>query len=107
MHLANSPFQLIKAGLKTVELRLMDEKRQGISIGDTIIFENREAEHDQFSVKIVDLYYAPTFEKLFTLFPIEKTGYEKADVLLRKLATFYTDGDNTDGVIGIEIELIK
>ena len=34
------PFQQIKRGEKTIELRLYDEKRQKIKVGDDIIFTN-------------------------------------------------------------------
>ena len=41
MNLAPEPFSLIADGKKKFELRLNDEKRQGIRGGDTIIFTNR------------------------------------------------------------------
>lgn len=41
MNLHNEPFNLIKQGTKTIELRLYDEKRQQIKVGDTIVFTNR------------------------------------------------------------------
>jgi len=40
MRLHNGPFQLIKSGTKTIELRLNDEKRSLIRENDTIEFEN-------------------------------------------------------------------
>ena len=42
MNLAPEPFSLIADGKKKFELRLNDEKRQGIRGGDTIIFTNRK-----------------------------------------------------------------
>lgn len=36
MRLHKEPFELIKNGSKTIELRLYDEKRQMINLGDTI-----------------------------------------------------------------------
>lgn len=40
MYLTPSPFKKIKEGHKTIELRLYDEKRKMISVGDTITFTN-------------------------------------------------------------------
>ena len=40
MKLKNDPFQKIKTGKKTVELRLYDNKRRQLDIGDDIIFTN-------------------------------------------------------------------
>lgn len=41
MRLHNAPFELIKNGTKTIEIRLNDEKRSLIKEGDIIEFENR------------------------------------------------------------------
>ena len=38
MHLQPQFFNFIKSGIKTIELRLYDEKRQQIHLGDTIEF---------------------------------------------------------------------
>ncbi|MBQ1852397.1 MAG: ASCH domain-containing protein, partial [Lachnospiraceae bacterium] len=38
MQLQPEPFDLIKSGAKTIELRLYDEKRRKIRIGDEIVF---------------------------------------------------------------------
>lgn len=40
MSLRNKPFNNIKSGTKTIELRLYDEKRKLISVGDIITFTN-------------------------------------------------------------------
>lgn len=40
MNLNPQPFSMIAEGKKTIELRLWDEKRQQISVGDTLIFTN-------------------------------------------------------------------
>lgn len=36
MNLTPSPFQMIREGKKTIELRLYDEKRKSISVGEVI-----------------------------------------------------------------------
>lgn len=46
MNLNPSPFEMIKSGRKTIELRLYDEKRQCIEVGDYITFANTENELD-------------------------------------------------------------
>ena len=40
MKLNPAPFEMIKSGQKTIELRLYDEKRQLVNIGDEIVFTN-------------------------------------------------------------------
>ena len=36
LHLNDRPFELIKSGKKTVEMRLLDEKRKTYKVGDTL-----------------------------------------------------------------------
>ena len=38
MKLLEQPFKRISAGIKTLELRLYDEKRKALKLGDTIRF---------------------------------------------------------------------
>ena len=38
MNLDSNPFEMIKNGTKTIELRLNDDKRRKIKVGDYIIF---------------------------------------------------------------------
>ena len=42
MNLTPAPLKMIREGRKTIELRLYDEKRKQISIGDIITFVNTE-----------------------------------------------------------------
>ena len=50
MKLNPSPFEKIRTGSKTIELRLYDEKRRAISVGDTITFVNTEDANDTLCV---------------------------------------------------------
>lgn len=49
MNLTPLPMQQIRDGRKTIELRLYDEKRKLISVGDTIKFINTEDSNDTLS----------------------------------------------------------
>lgn len=42
MNLFPEPFEMISSGQKTIELRLNDEKRQKIQIGDIIEFSQND-----------------------------------------------------------------
>lgn len=59
MKLNPSPFSLIRDGVKTIELRLYDEKRRKIAPRDTIRFCNSE------NTKDMDKYYSPERQKQF------------------------------------------
>jgi len=50
MKLQPKPFAKIKEGTKTLELRLNDEKRQSITVGDTIIFSLMSSQEEADTV---------------------------------------------------------
>jgi ASC-1-like (ASCH) protein len=100
------PFQAIKAGNKTIESRLYDEKRQKIKIGDTLIFINREASEQKVEAKVVGLLHYATFKELFTHNIPAKFGGASAEWLLSQIEEFYSIEDQSEhGVIGIEFQI--
>lgn len=108
MRLHRGPFELIKNGSKTIELRLYDEKRQMINVGDTITFENRN-DGDKIQVKVIELHKYPSFEELYKHFDKISMGYkedEEADP--KDMELYYSSEEQSKyGVVGIEVELIK
>lgn len=108
MRLHKEPFELIKNGSKTIELRLYDEKRQMINIGDTIIFENR-SDGDKIQVKVIALHKYPSFEELYKHFDKISMGYkEDEEVDSKDMELYYSSEEQSKyGVVGIEMELIK
>ena len=65
MRLSDAMFELVKAGTKTVEIRLFDEKRKLIDIGDYIEFCKVNDESQRVKRRVADLYIFETFEELF------------------------------------------
>lgn len=66
MHLDIKPFQMIERGIKTIEYRLNDEKRQKINIGDTITFYKKTLEKETIKVIITNLIYYKDLLSMFT-----------------------------------------
>ncbi|NCC20249.1 ASCH domain-containing protein, partial [Candidatus Saccharibacteria bacterium] len=81
LQLATVPFDAITSGVKTVESRLYDEKRQTIQIGDTVIFTNRENTDQTVSVKVIGLLRYETFHDLFSHNDPAKFGGESVEWL--------------------------
>lgn len=108
MRLHKEPFELIKNGSKTIELRLYDEKRQMINIGDTITFENR-SDGDKIQVKVISLHKYPSFEELYKHFDKVSIGYkEDEEANPKDMELYYSSEEQSKyGVVGIEMELIK
>lgn len=73
MRLHEEPYDMIASGIKDIEYRLNDEKRQQIKVGDSITFYKRPLEIDTIKVLVTDLkkyknlleMYAATFAKDF------------------------------------------
>ena len=55
MHLNHEPFLAIKNGTKTIELRLLDEKRRNIRVNDFILFKDRLS-HEEIQVCVIGLH---------------------------------------------------
>lgn len=103
MKLNAVPYEKIKDGRKTIELRLNDEKRQKINVGDTLFFGHTEEE--AFLVCTVNaLYHAPSFAELFECVDGKKCGYEgKAEP--DSMRAYYTqEQEEKYGVLGIAVE---
>lgn len=102
-------FDYINNGTKRVELRLYDEKRQKINIGDTIIFQKEPELEITMTVKVIGLLRYNTFEELFEDFDIEMLADKSMtkQELLNVLEEFYTpEKQKQYGVVGIRIERI-
>ena len=108
MRLHKEPFELIKNGSKTIELRLYDEKRQMINIRDIITFENR-SDGDKIKVKVIALHKYPNFEELYKHFNKVSMGYkEDEEANPKDMELYYSSEEQSKyGVVGIEVELIK
>ena len=108
MRLHNSPFKLIKSGTKTIELRLNDEKRQLIKVGDSIKFINRVTEEEMVTL-VKGLHYYDSFDELYKYFDKVSSGYaEDEDANPDDMSQYYSKDDILKyGVVGIEIEVTK
>ena len=95
MKLKNSPFNMIESGKKTIELRLYDEKRRKINIGDSIIFTNLSYENERLAVTVKALYRYASFRDLFEEIPLEKCGISTGkegntiEDAVKRMRTFY------------------
>lgn len=83
MNLAPSPFEMIKRGEKTIELRLYDEKRRAVGVGDTIEFTSAES-GEKISARVKAIHVFDSFEELYSRLPLEKCGYKKEELAIWK-----------------------
>lgn len=106
MNLQEEYYNYIKYGTKRIEMRLNDEKRKNIKIGDIIEFENGK---ESFKTKVIDILKYNTFEELIDNndMSLLATKDMKKEDLLKVLEQFYSKEKQKEyGVLGIKIELI-
>ncbi len=106
MKLQPSPFAMIKSGKKTIELRLFDEKRQKIEVGDVITFTNT-SNSEQMRVGVKKLHRFDSFEELYKTLPLLQCGYTAEDIDTAHpsdMEQYYSAEEQKKyGVVGIEL----
>lgn len=111
LNLNPQPFALIADGRKTIELRLWDEKRSQIQIGDTLVFIHTEDAAKTLTAKVMALHRFSDFSALYAALPLDKCGYlpeEMAAASPADMNIYYSAERQAQyGVVGIEITLIE
>lgn len=106
MNLWQESFYKIADGSKTIELRLNDEKRQKIVVGDTIIF-NCTKNKDVIIAKVKALHKFVDFKELYKYLPLDKCGYgddELATAHYTDMYDYYSQEQiEKYGALGIEL----
>ena len=110
MNLHAAPFDMIACGIKTIELRLYDEKRRLIKVGDEIEFTHSKDSTRTLRCRVTALHTFPSFAELYANLPLLKCGYTEDDISTASsddMELYYTkEQQEKYGVVGIEIELI-
>lgn len=109
MKLQPEYYNFILNGTKRIEIRLYDEKRQSIKLGDTIKFLKEPELSESFHAKVTGLLRYNSFKDMFKDFdiPILSDKSMTKEELIKVLEQFYTKEQQKQyGVLGIRIELI-
>ena len=106
-HLHPDVFEIVKAGVKDIEVRINDEKRRGLHVGDTLIFLKRPLDDEKIIKKVKALEYYNNFEELVDHYDMKRIyleGYTK-EMYLKEMARFYTQEEQDEfGVVAIIFE---
>ena len=93
IHLDEDIFEVVRSQTKNVEVRVNDEKRRKLKIGDKIVFLKRPDEKEKIEAIIENLTYYTDFNELVKDYTIEEIyieGYTKEE-FLNLLKRFYSD----------------
>lgn len=110
MGLYEEYLDLIKAGKKTVEVRLNDEKRRKVKAGDLIEFTKVPEENEKIQVKVTGLKVYANFQAMYEAIPFQCFGGQEATVAEMVAETYdiYTPEQEKEwGTLAIEIDYIK
>lgn len=110
MSLYHQSFAAIKAGTKKIEVRLADEKRSRLQVGDTIEFTDLDT-FETIRVKVLGLEKFATFKQLFAKYSgtiIGSPEDESIADLDRENQTIYSRAREMQyGALAIRIQIIK
>ena len=100
MRLQRQPFEAIRLEQKNIEMRLYDEKRRQIAVGDTITLR---CEEEELTVRVIALHRFPDFAALYAALPHSKLGSTDP----KDMERYYSQEEQRKyGVLGIEIKRV-
>ena len=106
MRLQTAPFLQFKSGKKRVELRLADEKRSRIRIGDSIVFLHTENEKELLRMRVTALHRYEDFDQVQKDFDLTELGFASGEESHgERMRAYYSDSDvQKYGVLAICVE---
>lgn len=110
MKLFKEPFFRIRDGKKIIEVRLFDEKRQRVSIGDEIEFSLIDSPSEKIVVKVIGLSKFKKFDDLYSNFHYSMFGHPPGTTLddqIKDIRECYSkEEEEKYGVLGVHIKLV-
>ena len=110
MKLQKEYYNYIKNGTKRIEIRLYDEKRQKLKLGDIIKFHLLDNENEYIEVKVIGLLRYKDIETLINnhdMSLLTKENMPKIE-LINIFNNIYSKEEQTKyGVLGILFEIIN
>jgi ASC-1-like (ASCH) protein len=107
MKLQPSPFEKIKSGSKTIEIRLNDEKRQLLRVGDQIEFSLMTDSDQKILTEILGLETYPSFQELFAAYPPEQYGGESKDEWETMYKYYPREEEEKYGTLAIKLRCLN
>ena len=109
VHLHPEVFDIVKNGIKDVEIRVNDLKRRQLQVGDTLIFLKRPDEKEKIKATVKNLVYFSNFNEVVDYYEMKRIYLNNIskDEYLSIMKKFYSDDEVLKfGVVGIEFMLL-
>jgi ASC-1-like (ASCH) protein len=110
MGLYERPFNSIKKGQKIYEVRLNDEKRRKIQVGDVIEFTKVSEMDEKIKVKVLELRRYPSFEEMYKDIPFslfDCDGWTLEEMINSTYEIYSKEQEQHWGALAIKIQLIE
>ena len=110
MKLRREFFDKVARGSKTVEMRLFDEKRKNIKVGDTIVFTCEDNTLENVTVQVIGTHVYQSFGALCADFDARALGFDrrKTQYISQFMSDIYSEPSIAEcGVMAIRIKLLK
>ena len=107
-HLDSDIFDIIVNKDKDVEIRLNDEKRRKLKIGDTLVFLKRPDDIENISATVTNLVYFDNFIDVTNYYEMKRIYLDNTskEDYINLMKRFYSDEDVSKyGVVAIEFNL--
>lgn len=107
-HLDSDIFDIIVNKDKDVEIRLNDEKRRKLKIGDTLVFLKRPDDIESISATVTNLVYFDSFIDVTNYYDMKRVYLDNTskEDYINLMKRFYSDEDVSKyGVVAIEFKL--
>lgn len=103
-------FEKIKKGEKIYEVRLNDEKRRAMDVGDVLVLKKEPDQVEELYLEIKDLVYFDSFDEMVNTLPSEKIGFAgmEKQAIVDVYHSFYSPADERKhGVVAIKVQVMK
>ncbi len=108
LHLNEQPFTRMKNLEKNIEMRLYDEKRRQMKVGDNITFILQGDESQKLNCEILNILVYDNFDELYNDYDKLELGYtQDEEARPSDMEAFYPKEEQDKyGVVAIEIEVL-
>ena len=107
-HLDSDIFDIISSKDKDVEIRLNDEKRRKLNIGDKLVFLKRPDDKESIKAIITNLVHFNSFIDVTNYYDMKRIYLEDTtkDEYINLMKNFYSDEEvEKYGVVAVEFKL--
>ena len=108
MHLESEIFDLVNNNIKDIELRLNDEKRRKVKVGDLIEFIGVPNQDESLTVRVSELRTYNTFEEMYQNIPFKDFDCDGwiMDEMIKGTYDIYTPEQEKEwGTLAITIQI--